>query len=174
MPSTAPDLVNGRKARRRGKVLGSNLDFLPVGPPLSWWASPKQEGLWSSFQKRALLSHTILKKQQWMWILHSHHLFWPKVWISDIPPGFIAVYAKLSGTELLDAVQKNWVKGLLALVKKKIQEPFIIHLSLSPTLERLRISSSTKSAITLCVYSSSQHIYIKREWLCSIRVKLFY
>lgn len=36
MPSTAPDLVNGRKARRRGKVLGSNLDFLPVGPPLSW------------------------------------------------------------------------------------------------------------------------------------------
>jgi len=28
------------------------------------------------------------------------------------------VYAKLSGRELLDAVQKNGVKGLLALAKK--------------------------------------------------------
>jgi len=36
MPLTAPGLMNRRKARKRGRVLGSNLNFLPVGPPLSW------------------------------------------------------------------------------------------------------------------------------------------
>lgn len=36
MPSTAPDLTNGRKARKGGRMLSSNLYFLPVGPPLSW------------------------------------------------------------------------------------------------------------------------------------------
>lgn len=35
--------------------------------------------------------------------------------ISDLPPGFIAMYAKLSGTELLEAFK---LKRLLALAKK--------------------------------------------------------
>lgn len=41
------DIRNGRKASKRGRTLGSNLDFVPVGwetPPLSWVSQPQARG----------------------------------------------------------------------------------------------------------------------------------
>lgn len=58
-----------------------------------------------------------------------------QVWISDLPPGNTVERAQLSGMELADAIQRK-LSNRVTCIGYKIEEPLVIHLLLSPTLER--------------------------------------
>lgn len=97
-------------------------------------------------------------------------------WTSGFPAFLLGILWRMrswAGCNFQTQFKENWVKRLPVLAKK-VQEPLIIHSSLSPSSERLWTDSSTKSATTLRVPKLLAHM-IMREWCVAWRgYKLFY
>lgn len=101
---------NGRKASKRGRTLGSNLDFLPVGwetPPLSWVSQPQARGA------KVILSDHLGASSDYSFCVPTQ--FRLKSRFLTFLLGRLQC-AKLSGTGLSDAVQTE-LKGYLHWLK---------------------------------------------------------
>lgn len=172
MPST-DHTTRGRKARRGDERWAPMWIFFLLGKkrPLRWVS-----------QSQARRVKFILSEEG---VLHTPPQWSSKCgfciptdfsWISGFPAFLLGVLWRVrswAGCNFQTQFKENWVKWLSVLAKK-VQEPLIIHSSLSPSSERLRTDSSTKSAIILHVPKLLAHM-ITREWYVAwCGYKLFY